>query len=87
MKMVPHTNQLLLYQRNTTPVPSGHPVNLIHIRLGATHKLVFLLGVAVGLVAARSGLVGAGIDAFAVAARGYEYNAEEDCVIVRQVIE
>ena len=47
---------------------------------------MFLLGIAVGLAAARSGLVGAGIDAIAVAARGYEYDAEEDCVIVRQVM-
>ena len=84
--MVPHTNQPLLHQRNATPVPSGHPDNLIHIRLGATHKLVFLLGIAVGLAAARSGLVGAGIDTIAVASRGYEYDAEEDCVIVRQVM-
>ena len=53
---------------------------------------MFLLGVAAGLVAARSGLVptrsglvGAAINATVVAARGYEYDAEKDCVIVRQV--
>ena len=46
---------------------------------------MFLLGVVAGLVAARSGLVGAAINAAAIAARGYEYDAEKDCVIVRQV--
>ena len=47
--------------------------------------MVFLLGMAAGLVAARSGLVGVAINATAIAARGYEYNAEKDCIIVRQV--
>ena len=73
------------HQLHVPRVPSSQSDNLIHIRLGATHKVVFLLGMAAGLVAARSGLVGVAINATAIAARGYEYNAEKDCIIVRQV--
>ena len=67
-----------------SPVTNGNYDNLIHIHLGATYKLVFLVGVTVGLMAAKSELLSAGIDGAAIAARGYEYDAENDCVVVRQ---
>ena len=59
------------------------PPNLIHIRLAATHKLVFLVGVTIGLMVARFQFLSAAIDGALIATRGYEYDAENDCVVVR----
>ena len=57
-------------------------LEVVHLVASTANMAAGLM--AVGLMAAKSELLSAGIEGAAIAARGDEYDAENDCVVVRQ---
>jgi hypothetical protein len=58
--------------------------SLILVRLRPAHKFVFIVGVLLGFYAARNNLALIAYEGALTAARGYEYDADNDCVVVRK---
>ena len=56
----------------------------VRVRLRPAHRMVFAVGLVLGFAAARNELIRLTTDFAVTALRGYEYDAENDCIVVRK---